>query len=91
MGNESVLLFHCDTSDHLQRCRHILFNKWYKNCPIKDQFIKEALEIEIALQPPVMHYIGYITMINNPELTKLQEEFNSFSMHMIGSKINPPE
>lgn len=90
-GSESVLLFYCDTADELQRCRHILFNKWYKESNLSEEFIKESLEVEILQDPPVKHYIGYLAKNNNPSLNLLQEEFNAFSMHMIGSKINPQE
>jgi len=89
VGTESVLLFHCDSSDNLQRCRHILFNRWFNSCSMKIDYVMETLEVEIAKETPVMHYLGYITMKNNPDFAVLQEEFNSFSMHMIGSKITP--
>jgi hypothetical protein len=90
-GPESVLLFFCDTLNNLQRCRHILFNRWYNESYLNKDFVKQSLAVEIIQEPPINHYIGYLAMKNNSSLPLIQDEFDSFSYFMIGSKSNSSE
>jgi hypothetical protein len=81
-GEDTVLLFHCDTSDERQACRHKLFLNWYERGEI-DNLEMISLEVDMTTKK---YYIGYITKKENPNLTKLQEEFDTLAVKLIEGK-----
>jgi hypothetical protein len=82
-GNECVLLYHCDTQDNRQYCRHLLFDRWYRAGAFSS-FIKEAAEATIPVgDEKKKYYIGYITARDNPNLENIKLEFDEFSYYMI--------
>ena len=83
-GIETVLLFHCDTSDERQACRHKLFLKWYERGEV-DHLEMVSLEVDMEIKK---YYIGYITRKDNPNLPQLQEEFETLALRLIdGGKL----
>ncbi len=85
-GKDSILLFHCDHSDNKQRARHIVFNSWFNEGEFLTKYRKESLEFLINQDPPIKHYIGYLTMRENKFRDRLEEELERFSYFMIGAK-----
>ena len=88
VGKETVLLYHCDTSDNRQSYRNKLFNNWEK-LVTDTQFYKHSIEAEI--QKPghsttANYYFGFITFLDNPQLDTLKQEFESFSYYIIEPK-----
>lgn len=87
-GHNSVLIYHCDTSDGFERYRHILFNQWYNECETKDEYVKESLSVEIPLPDGTKkHYIGYISKKANENLEKISEEFDQFSYYIVQNDL----
>lgn len=83
-GINSVLLYFCDTSDSRQKCRHVLFERWYKNCDHKDALVKEGVEVEMPDgENTRMYYLGYIANSKNEHIDEVKEEFERFSIQII--------
>jgi hypothetical protein len=80
LGNETVLLYHCDSSDGMQRQRSITFNAWYNEINYDGLYLKESLVYEFLHEKT---YMGYITPKSNPNLLAIQAEFNEFAMKKI--------
>ncbi len=89
LGNDSVLLYHCDNSDNRQRTRDLLFNSWYNKYNLSGSFIKEALEVELVDENKKIrpYYIGFITPINNSKLSILKDEFEDFATRIVTAEI----
>lgn len=83
MGIETVLLFHCDTSDSRQSFRHKVFTNWYERSSFKDRITMVSVEVEIGDKT---YYIGYLTHNDNPNLNHLTQEFDSLSVRLITDK-----
>jgi hypothetical protein len=77
-----VLLFHCDTTDARQACRHKLFLKWYERQELA-HLEMVSLEVDMTVKK---YYIGYVSKKNNPNLPQLQEEFETLAVKLIQGK-----
>lgn len=93
IGKEGVLIYHCDTEDGRQKCRHLLFNKWYHKMNSDGNLIKEAVEVVIPFEDGEKeYYLGYITHKENPNIESIKQEFEAFAYFMpsLHSVKNPP-
>jgi hypothetical protein len=81
-GNETVLLYHCDTSDEKQEKRSRLFNKWESY--LEDTFL-ERHSIEVRINESD-YYLGFITSTQNADINELKIEFDDFAFFIIQEK-----
>ncbi|AYL96355.1 DUF6169 family protein [Mucilaginibacter celer] len=81
-GSETVLLYHCDTSDKKQRERSRLFDKW-------ESYVKvtclERHNVEVRINES-SYYLGFIANSNNSNIEVLKHEFNDFAYFIIREK-----
>jgi len=82
-GDDTVLLYHCDTSDEKQLYRSRLFDKWEKR--IKDSHLERHC-VEVCIDNKDF-YLGFITPSKNPNIESLNSEFESFSYFIIQPKF----
>jgi hypothetical protein len=85
-GVETVLLFHCDYSDARQACRDKLFTTWYNQSDSRHEFKRDRFEATIQ-ETGVMHFMGYLTPILNPNIEKVQLEFDACAFNLMQDKI----
>ncbi|OOQ61155.1 DUF6169 family protein [Mucilaginibacter pedocola] len=81
-GNETVLLYHCDSADGRQFFRSKLFDKWQRQVE-ETNFERHAINVSIADKD---FYLGFITLTDNPSINQLREEFEAFSYFIIQPK-----
>ncbi|PWK79957.1 hypothetical protein LX99_00418 [Mucilaginibacter oryzae] len=81
-GNETMLLYHCDTSDKKQEKRSRLFNIWEHKAKVT-HLERHAVEVFIN----ETHYcLGFITPTKNPDLESIKIEFNDFAYFIVQEK-----
>ena len=61
-GDDSVLLYNCDSSDGKQFERNKLFTKWLNNPSYNSQLINDVVEVELRVDKEVSitQFCGYI-------------------------------
>ncbi len=88
-GEETVLLYHCDTSDGKHHSRNRLFNYWEKLAEENDLYDKKSIEVDIPMtetEDDRVIYLGYIISKQNPLAGEVNDEFESFAVDLIRPK-----
>ncbi|AMR31978.1 hypothetical protein A0256_11360 [Mucilaginibacter sp. PAMC 26640] len=87
-GIETVLLYHCDANDGKQACRNRLFENWAKVSHERKNFIKHSIEIVIGDDTAEKKdmYLGFLTLLENPLIDEVRNEFEEFSIYLITPK-----
>lgn len=80
-NRESVLIYHCDTTDNRQHCRDRLFENWFSKFNHNDEFYKDRVMVELPQENGIAreYYLGFITNNSNPNIKLVKEEFSRFS------------
>lgn len=87
-GKQTVLLYHCDVADDKQTYRNKLFNNWGKLVNGTNLY-KHSVETEIQKteqSSKINYYFGFITFLDNPNIDKVKQEFESFTFYIIQPK-----
>jgi hypothetical protein len=90
IGNEIVLLYHCDYKDGRQSFRDKLFRDKFEASLNRDGFKRDRYELYIP-EKDESHYMGYITPVSNPKIDLVQLEFDACSFNLMQDKIQSPE
>ena len=85
-GADVVLLYHCDFKDGRQAVRDRLFQSMLETSTYRDYFKKDRFEANIK-ETNVTHYMGYITPVENPNLSTVQLEFDACAFNLMQEKI----
>ncbi len=84
-GEDTVLLYHCDTQDEKHPFRDKLFSNWEQLLYNNINLFKQSLKAQIKGDGSNKHhyvYLGFITSKSNSELHKVKEEFEAFSLEL---------
>jgi hypothetical protein len=85
-GEETILLYHCDTSDGKQSYRNRLFNMW-EQVFAGSPFTRHSIEVQIDRDEKlIFYYLGFITLSKNPLLEDVKSEFDAFSIYLVEPK-----
>lgn len=87
-GNETTLLYHCDTLDKKHSYRDKLFNNWEKLIE-NSNLVRHSLKVQLGVDENnhlEYVYLGFITSKNNPFIDKIREEFDAFQIDLISQK-----
>ena len=86
IGNDIVLLYHCDYSDGRQSQRDKLFRDKFEKSLLKDKFAISRYELYIP-ETDTKQYMGYITSINNPNIKMVELEFDACSFNLLQDNV----
>jgi len=86
-GAETVLLYHCYANDGRQTVRNKLFDNWAKISGDRKHILKHSVEVAIDNNDGKQNmYLGFLTLLENPLINDLEEEFKEFSISLVTSK-----
>lgn len=80
IGNELVLLYHCDRIDGRQRTRDAIFNKWFDEHPSSKNYFKYCIKVEVPKPDGNIedNFMGYIISKKNTHINEIRNEFEDF-------------
>jgi Family of unknown function (DUF6169) len=86
LGNDIVLLYHCDYNDGRQSQRDKLFRDKFEKSLVKDRFTISRYELYIP-ETDTKHYMGYITSVDNPNIKMVELEFDACSFNLLQDNV----
>ncbi len=87
IGENSILLYHCDNEDGKQGKRNNCFTRWYKDSELLI-FMEDTVIVvyDEEGQPLISNYLGFFVKNTNPNLEEIKIEFHSVKEDLIREK-----